>query len=244
MQTLDWNPPQKLVVANLTGRSLKGLSRKASQEIEWWVQLPHPTQSRHQQRHTRADAKAQLTRPLLVNTTGKVFVVVWVVVEWCKDNGLGEWAEPGEWQMARSCFARSSSWRSGSPIASTRSRELKVFPGNKKSLRRFEFRSWRCRHVIQTGDTFSEAVWSHIYFTRHSNRQRWNGTLHMRSKSGLVWSAHHMGHALDAAAHESGVRSRVDHQQSSSPQFFSQPIGWRCLNFPFSILLNHHCSVQ
>ena len=49
----------------------------------------------------------------------------------------------------------------------------------------------------------------------------------MRSKSGLVWSAHNMGHALDAAAHESGVRSRVDHQQSSSPQFFSQPIGWR-----------------
>ena len=114
----------KLVVADLTGRSLEGLSRKASQEIEWWVQLPHPTQSRHQQRHTRADAKAQLTRPLLVNITGKVFVVVWVVVEWWKDNGLGEWAEPGEWQMARSCFARSSSWISGSPIASTRSREL------------------------------------------------------------------------------------------------------------------------
>ena len=171
---------QKLVVANFTGRSLEGLSRKASQEIEWWVWLPHPTQSRHQQRHTRADAKAQLTRPLLVNITGKVFVVVWVVVEWCKDNGLGEWAEPGEWQMARSCFARSSSWRSGSPIASTRSRELKVFPGNKKSLRRFEFRSWRCRHVTRTvasqyRETQGQQL-AHVYSPGCSARQDSIGT--------------------------------------------------------------------
>ena len=42
-------------------------------------------------------------------------------------------------------------------------------------------------HVIQTGDTFSEAVWSHIYFTRQSIRQGQYGTMHIITKSGLVW---------------------------------------------------------
>ena len=115
----------KLVVADLTGRSLEGLSRKASQEIEWWVKLPHPTQSRHQQRHTRADVKAQLTRPLLVNITGIVFVdSLGSVLSGARTMVWGKWAEPGEWELARSCFTRNSSWGSGSPIASTRSREL------------------------------------------------------------------------------------------------------------------------
>ena len=191
MQTLDWNPPQKLV-ANLTGRSLEGLSRKASQEIEWWVKLPHPTQSRHQQRHTRADVKAQLTRPLLVNITGIVFVdSLGSVLSGARTMVWGKWAEPGEWELARSCFTRNSSWGSGSPIASTRSRELKVFPGNKKSLRRFEFRSWRCRHVTRTvasqyRETQGQQL-AHVYSPGCSARQDRIGTRDMSWPAGMVW---------------------------------------------------------
>ena len=52
---------------------------------------------------------------------------------------------------------------------------------------------------IKTGDTFSEAVWSHVYFTRMQNGYR-DGMAYYISAQRLVWfAAAHVGNVNGAA---------------------------------------------
>ena len=56
-----------------------------------------------------------------------------------------------------------------------------------------------CYHVTQTGDTYSEAVWSHVYFTRMQNGYR-DGMAYYISAQRLVWfAAAHVGKVNGAA---------------------------------------------